>query len=212
MSDTEPTTEEIALTAKSSFDLKGRLQGRLLPTGHCTVFTDQSAGNDHTRVVAEIEALKAAVRVAYTDSESGEILIPAVELDEPALAVLEAERDALGKELERTALTFNWRAVPPIVDKDAARRANSIYAVNGVVPKDKQSDHEAYFLAYLLSQAVTTYIDHQSNTVVTGLTLENAQALDSFLPVREMLKLNVAFAEVQYPANIAHAVTDTPDF
>ena len=212
MSDTELTTEEIALTAKASFDMTKRLMGTDSPVGKCTVFTDRVTGNKHSAVLAKIAALHAAVRKEYADSETGEVFIPAVELDEAAVAVLDAELAVLGKELERTALTFNWVAVPPIVDKDAARRANSIYAVNGTVPKDKTADHEAYFLAYLLHKAVTTYVDHESNSIITGLTLENAQALDNFLPPREMMKLNLAFAEVQYPANIAHAVTDTPDF
>ena len=212
MSEINAENEAAVVEAKSSFDLKSRLQGRMLRTGSITIFTDEIAGEKHMAVSEELVRENHKAREAYIDKETGEVLIAAISLDKKRIAVLEKQQAALVKEIDATALSFEWRAVPEIVVKDARRRTHAIYDVNGSLPDGKELDFGDYFTAYLLSKAVTRFKDHESGTISTVLTIEDAQAMAEFLPAAEYLKLNMAFTKTQFTTAIAHEATDHADF
>lgn len=205
--------EQIATEARSGFDLRARLTGRKLRTGSLTVYTDEVAGELHREAVADADRIKKSVREAFLDPETGEELRAGVPLDEVALADAEQRAAEAVATLDETALTFEWRAVPPIIEAEARRKSLAKFTIGtGPVSSADTPDFKDYFGAFIFAKAVRRFRDHESGNVVETFSLEDAQALQQFLPRTEWERLYGAFGKDQFQQAITHEATDTPDF
>lgn len=204
--------DEIADEARSSFDMTKRLSGRSFRSDKRTVFTDEVTGQEHLEVLAKIATLTALAHEPFIDPETQEVLVEGVALDTKAIAKLDKERLALEAKLDKTALTFEWRAIPELIVDECRRKARKEAIVVGKSEDETNQDFNRAFIAYLLSRAVTRFKDHETGEIHTGLTLANAKALKGFLPKEEMQKLDAAYSKTQFTNAIALEAVDSPDF
>lgn len=208
MTDENP---EVAKT-KATFDLSERLKNRGLRSGSIKIYTDEvtgaelgaaddiknswgvTTGRRQTGVLGEIDRL---------DKES-----PTYDQD---LARLNTEAARLKAILDETALTFNLRAVPPVIAKDAKRRARASLNIKGKVDDDRIEEFNESFTAHLLSDTITSVEDADGNENGKQ-TYEQCLELLRYLPASEFNRLDGKLSEIQFADAVSAEYIETADF
>jgi hypothetical protein len=194
--------KQIVTEAQEEFDLEARLTNRKMRTGQITVFTDEVLAEAHSDAERAVALLERARDIAGEDDDTENDALPA--LKEAAAAALE--------ELNKTAITFHFQAVPPIIQKAGRRKARKDMGLKSEVPADKVEEFSDLITAYLLSDCTVRYVDHQSGTTVNDLTVKAARALINFLPDAEFKRLDLKLGEVQFKNVISESATAQIDF
>lgn len=222
----EQEVEQIATEAKEGFDLEATLNDRAFRTASITVFTDEVTGE-------KLEEVEQAIAKLVGAPESLTLLQDAAEkfgLADAAKALrdihdglaesanpkilkrLEAERDELKKEMGKTALTFELRAVPTLIIKDARRKAKAELGIVGKgIPEASLEQFEERATAHVLSNVVRQYTN-ASGAVNKGLTSLQAGFLGDTLPEAEFHRLTLKLNEIQFKNVIGESVTASADF
>ena len=229
----ETATEDLIITetiaeAKAGFNLAETLRGRRFRTGSITVYTDEILGEKHFDLEAELKKVKDSTSsLGILLDAAGELGLTAAVValqplfdaallsgvDAAKVAEIEAQLAPIKLELEATSLTFELRAVPPIVVKDARRRAKKAL---GIVGKNVSEDLEEQFLeyasAYVLSAMVTGYVSHATGDTIAKLSDSDARDLGDLLPEGEFGRLSAMVNDIQFKTVVGANVTETPDF
>ena len=200
--------EELATEVKGAYDLRARLQNRAMRTAIVTVFTDEVLGEQHLKIAEEVKQIEALL-----------VPIPGVTLSEIVVSEADAEVVKLNKQLEplttelnETSMTFNLRAVPKIVSKDAARRARKSLGIKGKINDDQFEDYAEYFNSYMLTKVVASYTDHAIEQSFDELTLDGARALEELLPDPEYARLKAAMDDLIVKNAFSETITGQVDF
>lgn len=200
--------KEVVEEARSSFNLQDRLKGISRRTAKVTVYTDEVLGEKHGKLKEQVDGLRSLIKpiegVVLTqdviDATNAEI--------EKCTPALEAAR----AELEKTAFVFNLRAIPPIAEKVIARDVRKKLGIKGNIPQDKMEEWVSTYNASLIAQLVVELVDKQSGTVQSSITVDEALALEQFLPWYEYAKLKAAADDLQVRNTIGELGTDSADF
>lgn len=224
----DPIIAETIVEAKATFNLADTLRGRGFRTGSITVYTDEILGEKHFDLEAELKKVKdstsslgilldAAGELGLTDAALAlQPLFDAALLsgvDAAKVAEIEAQLAPIKAELEATSFTFNLRAVPPIVVKDARRRAKKSLGIIGKnISENLEEEFLEYASAYVLSSMVTSYVQHASGITIDNLSDSDARDLGDLLPEGEFARLSAKVNDIQFKTVVGANVTETPDF
>lgn len=200
--------DEVVAEAKTGFSLKDRLQGRALRTATVTVYTDEVLGEKHQDAEREIANLKALLRPIEGVTLGDDVVAETTK----QINAAEKKLKALTKDLRASGLTFNLRAVPEIVGKASSREARKTLGIKGGVPAEKLEAFADLFNAIMLTHVVTDYVDHASGETIPSLSVEDAQALEDFLPANEYARLKAAYDDLQTKNVISESITAQADF
>lgn len=203
MSENGAEVEEIVDEAKSTFNLKARLEGRDRRTSKVTIFTDEVTGAKHIAAEGAVNSHE-AVKSALGDAWSKE--------QQKSLVTATKERDALETELKKSAITLHLQAVPPVIAKDGIRVARKVLKITGQASEEQNEEINTLSFLHTLSKAVTKVNDHATGEEHSSLSFENARALKDYLHPIEQAKVEVALAELQYRGVISNTVTADADF
>jgi hypothetical protein len=153
--------------------------------------------------MAEAEIERASAELPQADTS---------EID-ATIAEIEAKRDEMVAELEKTGLVIQLRAVPPVIQKDCHRKAKATLEITEKkVPADKEDEFKASELAHLLSVVIQSITDIESDTVNDDVTYEDAKALMDFLPPSQWARLDAKLYEVQFTDAISRSIESQEDF
>jgi vacuolar-type H+-ATPase subunit I/STV1 len=200
--------EEVVSEARATFNLKDRLQGLSKRTAEVTVYTDEVLGEKHAKLKTEIDGLKGLINPIEGVNLSQEV----IDTTEAEIAKYQPALDAARKELERTAMVFSLRAVPPIAEKVIARDVRKALGIKGKVPEDRVEDWVEAYNARLLAQQIVGFEDRESGTISTSVTVDDALALEGFLPKYEYAKLKNVADDLQLRNTIGELAVDDADF
>jgi hypothetical protein len=201
------TNEETATAAKSTFDLKARLQGRGLRSGSITLYLDEVTGEKHLNLENQIEALKLVVAAPdnnLSDAQTAEL--------NKEIKRIQKEYDALGKTLALHSLELTLRAVPDIVVEAARRHARKAVGVKGNIPEDKLIDFTKAYANDLFSNIVTEIRDVETDSVNPTVSVEDIADLRAFIPEGQWERLDAKIGDLQFRNVISEAVTASADF
>ncbi|MFF2388957.1 hypothetical protein [Agromyces sp. NPDC058104] len=213
MSKTEQEIEEIVTESRDGYSLADRLRNRKLRQGSITVYTDELGGEALADAEAEVDRIRRAAREAIVDPETHEVIVPAVALDEKALSQAEDVVKELEAQLDGSAISLKWQAVPPIVEQmNSKKAARKFMGSKGKIDPIDEPDVKRVARSGLLAKAVTRWRDHQEDRTFESMSFEEAEALQHLLPRQQWDRLWSAFSETQFTNAIAYAATDNADF
>jgi hypothetical protein len=109
-------------------------------------------------------------------------------------------------------MVFSLRAVPPIAEKVIARDVRKALGIKGKVPEDRVEDWVEAYNARLLAQQIVGFEDRESGTISTSVTVDDALALEGFLPKYEYAKLKNVADDLQLRNTIGELAVDDADF
>lgn len=204
-------SEDIIAEAKQGFDLETRLRNRGLREGEITLYTDEALGQKLGEARDVVNQWGAFVRRVQT-GVLGEIDRLDPDQDATRIAELEAERDEIIEELNRTSLTVKLRAVPPIIARDAKRRAKATLNIKGKIGEDQEEEFNDAFTAHVLSDLIVSIRDNETGAENGKQTYQDCVALHDLLPASEYRRLDAKVAEIQYSDAVSEAITRDPDF
>jgi vacuolar-type H+-ATPase subunit I/STV1 len=200
--------KEVVEEARATFSLADRLKGISRRTASVTVYTDEVLGEKYGKLKEQIDSLRQLIKPIEGVVLTQEVIDQTrAEINkwQPAL-------DAARAELEKSAFVFGLRAIPPIAEKVIARDVRKALGIKGSIPEDKIEDWVSTYNANLISQQVTSLLDTQTGTEQRSITVEEALALEQFLPKYEYAKLKSAADDLQLRNTIGELGTDSADF
>lgn len=199
--------KEVVEEARGAFSLQDRLKGLSRRTAEVTVYTDEVLGEKHGKLKEQIDSLRSLIKPVEGVTLTQEVIDATnaeIEKWQPAL-------DAARAELEKTALVFSLKALPPIAEKVITRDVRKVLGIKGQIPEDKVEEWVSLYNAHMLSQQATRLEDRQSGST-SVLTVDDALALEQFLPRYEYAKLKTAADDLQLRNTIGDLATDSADF
>lgn len=241
--DVQEKLEEIVETTRKGFDLKARLQNRGLRKATITLYLDEEVGPQlgwafdardnlgtplgrvRAGVVGDIDELEEQKRNSVaeqlaefakdqtlgTDPKS----MPKVDTKTIDKKIAEAEkrRAELLEKLSNTGLTIKLRAVPPIIQKDARRRAKATLGITEKnIPDDRIADFVESETAHLMTMIFESITDNETGITNTETTYEDAIDLAGFLPAGQYTRLADKLSEVQFTDAISRSIEGQEDF
>lgn len=215
--------------AKANFDLVDKLRGRAMRQDSITVFTDEITGEAHQKVELEISNLsETRARLSLLEEAASELKLTKAALalgkliqeeedspsfDKERFDELTAERDELAREMKRTSLTFNLRAVPPIIVKGSQRETRKkLGIVRKGITDDQEEQYAEHLSAAVFAAMTTSYVDHETGAVVSKLTQEYAHALSDLLPESEAKRIAAKIDDLALKNVIGTSVIQSADF
>jgi hypothetical protein len=166
---------------------------------------------EHEKALQEHAEAANAGKVTGTRAKAAPKLDNA-DIDE-RIAELEAKRDELVKELERTGLTIKLRAVPPIIEKGTRRQAKVTLGINEKnIPDDKKEEFNIAAMAHLMAVMFQSVTDNESGEVNEETTYDDAIALMDYLPPGQWHRLDNQIGKVQFTDAISRVIESQEDF
>lgn len=129
------------------------------------------------------------------------------------LKTLYKRKDELIAKLTETGLTVKLRAVPPIIQKDTARRARKTLGIEEKgIPEDRKDVYYIAEQAHLMTVMVQSVTDNSTNISNDEMTYDDAIAMMDFLPPGQWERLNDAIFRVQFTDAISRSIESQEDF
>lgn len=232
--------DKIVDITKKGFSLKDRLQKRGLRKATLTLYLDEEKGPELgwvynlTNGVGQVIGRErhgvlgtldeAQVALANWDSVGvneaktlGKMTAAKIVKHREGLVAeiekLEGERDVLVAELTKTALTVNLRAVPPVIQKDARRRARTSLGITEKgIPEDRAEELAVSETAHLMSMVIQSIMDNQTGEVNAETSYEDAIDLMGYLPPGQYARLDQKIGELQFMDAISLSIESQEDF
>lgn len=234
MSDASITPEQqdeidkMVKTTKRGFDVKARLRNRGLRRGSITIYLNEEMGpelgwaydkldgfgnvvrREREGVIGEIDSLKddqqkiLDAREPSSDAPTG--------LEDKA-AELEAKRDELIAELAKTAMHFELRAVPPVIQKDMRRRARQTLGIKEKdIPEGLTEEFNTAEAAHLMTVIIQSVKDNETGGVNTEVTYEDAIDMMGYIPPAQFARLDELMGKIQFTDAISREIESQEDF
>lgn len=204
---------------KRGFSLKDRLKKRGLRKVTLTVFLDENVGAEHRDVaekVAEIDETIAQIRPILDGTKDDVVRQTAqTEIDrlEAERAPLVVKRDELAERVKRDSFTISLQAVPPVIAKDARRRARETMGIEQKdIPKDRLEDFAPVYNAHLLAMVCQTITDNSTGETNDSISFQEATDLFDVLPSHQGVRLAEALNEVQFRDAFSKTIEAQEDF
>jgi hypothetical protein len=215
MSENTPEVDKTIAEAKSSFDMRARLNGSARRKASIKIFTDEVAGEElgYAKDVVEFNALGLTTGtkrerlgvLGLIDGDDGS--------DDKYSLHLDSEEKRLCKLLDESAITYNIAAVPPLVIDGVRRTSRKELGIKGsIVPDDDVENYNKVYLANLFMAVIPSFIDHATGETYTGLGRDGAASIKELLPASEYARLDAKIIEVQFKDAIDESVTAQADF
>ena len=217
----EETAQEIAESARDGFDLKAKLQGRGMRTKTQTIYTDEITGErlGGVEMREEINRLGMPMKVPHSWGIMGEIveLSRTEELEKKnadRIAALKEEVKTLARELERTAMDFELRAVPKAVKRDTHRAARDALGIKEKVTENhpRYDEYVEEREAQIMQRVIVSIHDRESDSTKRRITIDDARAMSGYLPDWEYAKLSAAVNELLWENTISEQAVEDADF
>lgn len=234
---TEQDIERIEAMTKKGFDLKARLRGRGLRRATIVLFLDEElgaelgddkpitnslgveVGHNRTGVIGkiaelndELQALEGANDAEMPASER-KTHAANVKRIKKEIETLTEQRDALIETLSSTGLTVKLRAVPPIIQKDAHRKAKQTCGIETKgVPEDMKVEVSEAEVAHLLTSLVQSITDNESGETNEGMDYGEAVEFIDYLPPGQWFRLDALIGELQFTDAISRTIESQEDF
>lgn len=216
--DLETVAKEAAEEGRKTFDLGARLKGRGLRRVTHRAFTDEEAGQALGGVEERRDPSGSFVIGHRKWGAIGELtdLKLAKEKGDDNDLQIDAKTEeirSLMETLDATALDIELQAIPPVVKKDARRKAKAALDIKGKgVPDDRLDEFADEFNAQLLHAAALSITDVGTGDRNTSVSVEDARNLYDFLPSEESARLEEAVAKLLFESAIADHATSDVDF
>lgn len=221
--------EAVVEEVKGSFDLGGFLKGAKTRFKTVRVYTDSEAGAElgGTRIDTQYGFITGSSRVGLIGEtlDLSDRLKALSELEEATEATLEEVQeiaaqidankvriDELHKQLDESALDFEIQSLPPVIQKDAGRRAKNALGIKGKVPEARQEEYDERRNAEILSLATMRITKVATGERNPGITPEDAQDILDYLPDSEQRRLAAVLEEVALRSGIADKLASSSDF
>lgn len=216
----QQAAEDVAKQIKRGFSLKDRLEKRGLRRVSVTLFLDENVGAEHKAVADRVAAIDAQIAELNEsiDGQPEAALVRVIATAERDGLVAEREplvqeRDKLEAKLKADSITVAMRAVPPVIAKDARRRAKVTCDITEkTIPEDKAEEFVRAYNAHMLSLVVQTITDSASGETVEGLDYEGAIDMANYLPQGQYVRLSQALNEVQFRDAFSQTIEGQEDF
>lgn len=219
----EAEAEKVRTMTKRGFDVRERLKGKGLRRGSIVLYLDAEVGEELGDVRRETNALGeetgrvregvlGEIDALQEKRAKSKVAAERTALD-AQIAALTERRDALVERLAETGLTVHLHAVPPVIQKDAHRRAKSTLGIaEKGIPEDKRAEAQAMEIAHLFSDVITSIVDNESGDVNDEITHEDVAALRDLLPPAQWDRLDEAIGRVQFTDAISRNIESQEDF
>jgi len=196
-------------TVKRGFDLSARVRNRGLRRGSITIFLDEELGPKLGWAYDKTDAFGNVVS-RVREGVIGELDALPENADR---AELEAKREELTKELTKTALVFELRAVPPIIQKSAHRLAKQTLGITEKgIPDEVAEDFNLAQSAHLMTLVVQSVTDNETGEVNTEMDYQEAIDIIDYIPPAQFLRLDMKMGEVQFTDAISQTIEGQEDF
>jgi hypothetical protein len=215
MSDITPEIEQTISEAKTSFDMRARLNGSARRRASIKIFTNEVAGEElgyakdfplenNLGMVVSTERRRLGI-LGLIDGDNGS--------DDEYSAHIDAEAKRLRDLLDESAITFNIAAVPPLVIEGVRRKSRKSLGIKGsVVPDDDVENYNKIYLANLFTSVIESFTDHATGETYDSLDYDSAGSLKELLSESEYARLDAKVVEVQFKNAIDESVTAQADF
>lgn len=216
---TNPTPEEIATKARSSFSLLERAKGRSLVTDDVTVYMDEVTGKKlggiepRTRMFRGIEVPDGERRWGVVgqianladENQDGE--------HDDKIAELVAKAELYRAELEKSKVVITLQALPTLITDAAglATRRHLEIEPEAAIPADKEKAYNRRNTAEIISRAVISIVDVDGNKGDLP-DVDEAEQWPAHFPPSEYRKIARKMSELQFETLIAEQATDNADF
>lgn len=132
---------------------------------------------------------------------------------EEKIADLEAKRDELIVELAKTAMHFELRAVPPIIQKDMRRRARQTLEIKEKdIPEGLTEEFNTAEAAHLMTVIIQSVKDNETGEVNTEVTYEDAIDMMGYIPPAQFARLDELMGKIQFTDAISREIESQEDF
>lgn len=218
-SDETAEIEQVVKEVKRGFSLKDRLEKRGLRKVTVTLFLDENVGAEHKEIADKIIALNAQIdelsemHGQSVEGETKAALLKEIERVTAERDEMIPERDALEDRLREEALIVHLRAVPPVIARDAHRRARAELEIEEKnIPRNRMEDFLPVMNCHLLSLTVQSITDTATNETNDGLSYQDARDLMDYLPSSQTERLANALNEVQFRDAFSESIEAQEDF
>jgi len=214
---------------KGSFDLGALIKGRPVRYKSVKVYTDEVlgemlggaedernnlgmvAGRRRWGLLGEADALGAELKVLEAYEEPAEDVKARIDEISARLIEIRDEVNDILEQMEASSLTIELQSLPPIINKDAQRKARQELGIKGNVPADRTQEYVDEYNAQVLSRAIVS-ITNGVGEKNTTISVQDARDLYGFLPASEVQKLDAIVDEVVFKSAIAKSLSTDADF
>lgn len=226
----------VVTEARKTFDLRARLAGAKRRTKTVTVFTDDATGallggavdekigeyktgrKIRTGLIGELDAItdqaQGAINLLDENDDDYEAAVTLINerLQADSKAVV-AKIKKLRAQMKKSSMEFTLQALPDLVMRDVRRKARKALDIaEKGIPEALQESYNLKYSAIIIAASVVSWTDHESGESFNELTVEQAEALQDYLPVGQYQQLDKAVLELSIEMTITNAATDSPDF
>ena len=213
--------ERIASITKKGFDLKERLKNRGLRKATITLYLDEEkgveigwardkknelgavVGREREGIFGEIDALEEKRRKVDLKDKG---------LDSK-IVELEAKRDEMLEELNKSAIVVNIRAVPPVIQRDCHRKTKvTLNLETKNIPDDMKEEFDIASTAHLMAVMIQRVTDNATGGVNEGIDYDEAIAMMEYLSPGQFHRLDSKLGEVQFTDAISESIEGQEDF